>query len=74
MLAVIFFAVIAISTVMVIAARKGLGNTSIGDQLVGSRSFPAWLLCFYSIGTMSGCPAGCTPAERRTASGSSVTF
>lgn len=64
MLPVIFFGVIALSVVIALAARVGLSNMSIGDYLVGGRSFPAWLLYFlavgeiYSIGTMIGLPSG----------------
>ena len=64
MLPAIFFGVIAISVVVALAARIGLSNMSIGDYLVGGRSFPAWLLYFlavgeiYSIGTMIGLPSG----------------
>ncbi len=64
MLAVVFFAVIAVSVAVAFAARSGLRNMSIGDYLVGGRSFPAWLLYFlavgeiYSIGTMIGLPSG----------------
>ena len=64
MVSAIFFAVIALSVVIALAARIGLKNISIGDYLVGGRSFPAWLLYFlavgevYSIGTMIGLPSG----------------
>lgn len=64
MLAAVFFAVIGISVLIAFAARSGLKNMSIGDYLVGGRSFPAWLLYFlavgeiYSIGTMIGLPSG----------------
>lgn len=64
MLAGIFFTVIAISVVIAFAARTGLKNMTIGEYLVGGRSFPAWLLYFlavgeiYSIGTMIGLPSG----------------
>jgi solute:Na+ symporter, SSS family len=64
MLPIIFFAVIAVSVVVALAARTGLKNMTIGEYLVGGRSFPAWLLYFlavgeiYSIGTMIGLPSG----------------
>ena len=64
MLPVIFFSVIALSVVIAFAARTGLKNMTIGEYLVGGRSFPAWLLYFlavgeiYSIGTMIGLPSG----------------
>lgn len=64
MVAVIFFAVMALSLVVALAARAGLKNKSMGEYLVGGRSFPAWLLYFlavgevYSIGTMIGLPSG----------------
>jgi len=64
MLAVVFFSVIAVSVLIAFLARSGLKNMSIGDYLVGGRSFPAWLLYFlavgeiYSIGTMIGLPSG----------------
>ncbi len=64
MLPVVFFTVIGISVLIAFAARSGLKNMSIGDYLVGGRSFPAWLLYFlavgeiYSIGTMIGLPSG----------------
>jgi SSS family solute:Na+ symporter len=64
MLPVIFFSVIAVSVLIAFAARTGLKNMTIGEYLVGGRSFPAWLLYFlavgeiYSIGTMIGLPSG----------------
>lgn len=64
MLPLIFFSIIAISVVVAFAARTGLKNMTIGEYLVGGRSFPAWLLYFlavgeiYSIGTMIGLPSG----------------
>lgn len=64
MLAAVFFSVIGLSVLIAIAARWGLSNMSMGEYLVGGRSFPAWLLYFlavgeiYSIGTMIGLPSG----------------
>jgi SSS family solute:Na+ symporter len=64
MLPVIFFTVMAISVVIAFLARTGLKNMTVGEFLVGGRSFPAWLLYFlavgeiYSIGTMIGFPSG----------------
>lgn len=64
MLPVIFFAVMAVSVVIAFMARTGLKNMTVGEFLVGGRSFPAWLLYFlavgeiYSIGTMIGFPSG----------------
>ena len=64
MLAFVFFTVIGISVLIAFAARTGLKDKSIGEYLVGGRSFPAWLLYFlavgeiYSIGTMIGLPSG----------------
>jgi SSS family solute:Na+ symporter len=64
MLPVFFFSVIAVSVLIAFAARTGLKNMTIGEYLVGGRSFPAWLLYFlavgeiYSIGTMIGLPSG----------------
>lgn len=64
MLVGIFSAVIAVSILVAVAARTRLRSMSIGDYLVGGRSFPAWLLYFlavgevYSIGTMIGLPSG----------------
>ena len=64
MLPLVFFTVIGISVVIAFAARTGLKDKSIGEYLVGGRSFPAWLLYFlavgeiYSIGTMIGLPSG----------------
>lgn len=64
MISFIFFSVIAISVLIAFAARSGLKKMSIGEYLVGGRSFPAWLLYFlavgeiYSIGTMIGLPSG----------------
>lgn len=64
MLPVIFFTVIGISVLVALGARTGRRKLSIGDYLVGGRSFPAWLLYFlavgeiYSIGTMIGLPSG----------------
>ncbi|MGH3520046.1 MAG: sodium:solute symporter family protein [Haloechinothrix sp.] len=64
MLPIIFFAVMGISVLVAFAARTGLKNMTIGEYLVGGRSFPAWLLYFlavgeiYSIGTMIGLPSG----------------
>jgi SSS family solute:Na+ symporter len=64
MLAVVFFSVVGVSVLIALAARKGLRSMSIGDHLLGGRSFPAWLLYFlsvgeiYSIGTMIGLPSG----------------
>jgi SSS family solute:Na+ symporter len=64
MLPAIFFSVLGVSVLVALAARIGMKNVSIGDYLVGGRSFPAWLLYFlavgeiYSIGTMIGLPSG----------------
>ena len=64
MLSVIFFSVIGLSVLIALAARLGTKNMTIGEFLVGGRSFPAWLLYFlavgeiYSIGTMIGLPSG----------------
>lgn len=64
MLPLIFFAVMGISVVIALLARRGLKNMTVGEFLVGGRSFPAWLLYFlavgeiYSIGTMIGFPSG----------------
>ena len=64
MLAAVFFTVIALSILIAVAARTRVRSMSIGDYLVGGRSFPAWLLYFlavgetYSIGTMIGLPSG----------------
>ena len=64
MLSVIFFSVIGLSVLVALSARLGLKNMTIGEYLVGGRSFPAWLLYFlavgeiYSIGTMIGLPSG----------------
>lgn len=64
MLPVIFFTVMAISVVIAFLARSGLKDMTVGEFLVGGRSFPAWLLYFlavgeiYSIGTMIGFPSG----------------
>lgn len=64
MLPLIFFSVIGLSVLVALAARVGLKNMSIGEYLIGGRSFPAWLLYFlavgeiYSIGTMIGLPSG----------------
>jgi SSS family solute:Na+ symporter len=64
MLATVFFVVIGLSILVAIASRTRLRTMSIGDYLVGGRSFPAWLLYFlavgevYSIGTMIGLPSG----------------
>ncbi|HCA85384.1 MAG TPA: SSS family transporter [Streptomyces sp.] len=64
MIAAIFFGVMAVSVLVAFSARRGMRNMSIGEYLVGGRSFPPWLLYFlavgeiYSIGTMIGFPAG----------------
>ncbi|MBZ4020238.1 sodium:solute symporter family protein [Streptomyces purpurogeneiscleroticus] len=64
MTAAIFFGVMAVSVLVAFSARRGMKNMSIGEYLVGGRSFPPWLLYFlavgeiYSIGTMIGFPAG----------------
>ncbi len=64
MLSAIFFSVIGLSVLIALAARLGSKNMTIGEYLVGGRSFPAWLLYFlavgeiYSIGTMIGLPSG----------------
>ncbi len=64
MLSVIFFSVIGVSVLIALAARLGARNMTIGEFLIGGRSFPAWLLYFlavgeiYSIGTMIGLPSG----------------
>ncbi|MFI8993431.1 sodium:solute symporter [Streptomyces sp. NPDC053542] len=64
MTAAIFFGVMALSVLVAFSARRGMKNMSIGEYLVGGRSFPPWLLYFlavgeiYSIGTMIGFPAG----------------
>lgn len=63
-LPIIFFAVIALSVLIAVLARTGVKNSSMGEYLVGGRSFPPWLLYFlavgeiYSIGTMIGLPSG----------------
>ena len=48
MLPVIFFSVIAISVVIAFAARTGLKNMTIGEYLVGGRSFPAAMSAYAS--------------------------
>jgi SSS family solute:Na+ symporter len=64
MLAVVFFTVMAVSVVVAFLARTGLRTMTVGEFLVGGRSFPGWLLYFlavgeiYSIGTMIGLPGG----------------
>lgn len=64
MLPIIFFAVMGLSVLVAFAARTGFKNMTIGEYLVGGRSFPPWLLYFlavgeiYSIGTMIGLPSG----------------
>ncbi len=64
MLSIIFFSILGLSVVIALAARLGSKNMTIGEFLVGGRSFPAWLLYFlavgeiYSIGTMIGLPSG----------------
>lgn len=65
LLSAIFFSVIGLSVLIALAARLGVSkNMTIGEFLVGGRSFPAWLLYFlavgeiYSIGTMIGLPSG----------------
>lgn len=63
-LPIIFFAIMAASVGVALLARTGMRNSSMGEYLVGGRSFPPWLLYFlavgeiYSIGTMIGLPSG----------------
>lgn len=49
MLPVIFFIVMAISVVIAFVARTGLKDMTVGEFLVGGRSFPAWLLYFLAV-------------------------
>ncbi|MFE2377042.1 sodium:solute symporter [Streptomyces sp. NPDC059398] len=64
MIAAVFFGVLALSVLVAFSARRGMRRVSIGEYLVGGRSFAPWLLYFlavgevYSIGTMIGFPAG----------------